>query len=265
MTDLSQIKTFLTSVRCVSDVTPTVRRITFAGGDLELFECIGPDQFLYLLVPPPGRESLTIDQGFTWADYRTMPEEERPVGAYYTVREHRAEAGELDIDVVLHEPRGHGSSWAARAQPGDVAALWGPRKAYAPPEDPAWQLLVGDETGLPAIAAILRDLPDGGRATAVIEVADASEEQPLPSRGDVEIRWLHRDGEEAGRCNLVEEAVAEFVLPDGVGYAWGGGELRTMNVVRRQLRQRGMDRSSLRFVGYWRHSDHADEEPDPDE
>ncbi|MCK9485478.1 MAG: siderophore-interacting protein [Dehalococcoidia bacterium] len=258
MEDYTQIRTFLTSVRAVRQVTPLVRRITFAGGDLGAFRCIAPDQFVYLLLPPPGRTALTVDQGFTWAQYRQMPEPERPVGAYYTVREHRAGAGELDIDVVLHEPSGHASGWAGRAQPGDPVALWGPRTAYAPPADTEWHLLVGDETALPAIAAILRALPLGMRATAVIEVANAQEEQPLPTPAEADVRWLHRNDAEAGHINLVVEALEDLALPSGVGYAWGGGEVKMMNLARRLLRQRGLDRASTSLVGYWRHPQHAD-------
>ena len=48
-----------------------------------------------------------------------------------------------------------------RARPGDPVALWGPRTAYAPPAGTDWYLLVADETGLPAVAAILESLPEG--------------------------------------------------------------------------------------------------------
>lgn len=256
MADMSHIKTFLTSVQRVTQVTPMFCRITFGGGDLGEFECISPDQFLYLLLPPPGRTELTIDRDFKWADVPQMPEAERPVGAYYTVREHRAEVAELDIDVLVHEPLGHASAWARAAQPGDVVALWGPRKAYEPPEDTAWQLLVGDETAVPAIASILRDLPPGMRAIAIIEVADAREEQPLPSRGDVEVRWLHRDGAEAGRTDLVLDALEGLELPAGRGYAWGGGEVTMINRARRFLRQRGLGREATSLIGYWHHREH---------
>ena len=63
---LSVIRTFLTEVVAVEDVHPHLRKVTFGGGDLTTFDPIGPDTFLYLLLPPPGRAELSIDQTFTW-------------------------------------------------------------------------------------------------------------------------------------------------------------------------------------------------------
>ena len=95
----------------------------------------GPDTFLFLLLPPPGRTELGIDQTFTWEAHARMAVEDQPVGGYYTVRRWRPEVAELDVWMVLHGDGGHRSSaWAARAQPGDRVALWGPRTAYHPPE-----------------------------------------------------------------------------------------------------------------------------------
>src|SRR4051794_12701174 len=65
MAELAGIRTFLTTVSSVVDVHPHLRRITFAGGDLATFAPIGPDTFCYVLLPPPGSDTLAIDQTFT--------------------------------------------------------------------------------------------------------------------------------------------------------------------------------------------------------
>ena len=132
--DLSTLRTFLTEVSAVEDLSPHLRQVTFRGPDLETFAPVGPDTFLYLLVPPPGRSELAIDQSFSWEEYFQMDEAIRPVGAYYTLRHWRPEQAELDIHMVLHGDSGPASAWAGRAAVGDVAALWGPRTAYHPPE-----------------------------------------------------------------------------------------------------------------------------------
>jgi NADPH-dependent ferric siderophore reductase len=180
-TDLALLRTHLAVVDRVVQVTPRVRRITFAGDDLSGYRTVGPDDFLYLLLPPPGRAELTIDHDFEWVSYYEMPEEERPVGANYTVRHCRPEQGEIDIDFVLHDDPGPASGWAERARPGDPAALWGPRTTYHPPDPVDGFLLAADETGLPATAAILEHLAGrfDGPVRVVVEVADAAEEQPL--------------------------------------------------------------------------------------
>ncbi|MPZ99551.1 MAG: siderophore-interacting protein [Dehalococcoidia bacterium] len=252
--------TFITTVARVEHIARSFVRITFAGGDLEHFQSVGPDQFLYLLLPPPGRRQLTIDAGFTWDQYRDMPEQDRPVGAYYTVRHHRPEVAELDIDVFLHAERGPASGWAATAQPGDPVALWGPRIAYAPPADTASLLLLADEAGIPALASILESLAPGTPARAFIEVSEAADEQSLLAATDADVTWLHRNGREPGGPTLLLDAVRDLDLaPTGV-YAWGGGEIRAMNDLRRYLRQEcGLARTATSLVGYWRHPHHTED------
>ena len=261
MAEVDTIPTFVTEVARVEQVTPRLRRVTFAGGDLAGFTPISPDQFVYVLLPPPGRRELTVDRSFTWTGYFEMPEEDRPVGAYYTVRAWRPDVLEIDCDFVLHGEVGTAGVWSTTAQPGDPVALWGPRTAYEPPDGVRWQLLVADHTGLPATAAILDALPPGARAHAVIEVPDAAEEQPLPTEGDVEVTWLHRGDAEAGLTTHLIEAVRALEVPVDGTYAWGGAESRTITEVRKHLRhERGLRREQVSMVGYWRHASHA---PDP--
>jgi NADPH-dependent ferric siderophore reductase len=263
MQEMTSIRTFLTHVVAVDDVHPHLRQVTFGGGDLATFSPAGPDTFLYVLLPPPGRSDLTIDQGFTWSGYEEMTEAERPVGAYYTLRRWRPERHELDVLCVLHDDAGPASAWAARARPGDPVALWGPRTAYAPPPATDRYLLVADETGLPAVAAILESLPDGTGAQVVAEVDNPDERQQLPSSPSVEVTWLYREGAPAGTTTLLPDAVRALPWPGGVPYVWGGGESRAMTAVRRYVRgERGLAREQVSLVAYWRHTDHA---TDPDE
>jgi NADPH-dependent ferric siderophore reductase len=254
MAELATIRTYLTTVSSVVDVHPHLRRITFAGGDLTTFAPLGPDTFCYVLLPPPGSDTLSIDQSFTWEQHAQLPPDEQPVGAYYTVRSWRPDVAELDMLFVVHGD-GHASSWAARARRGDPVALWGPRSGFHPPADVTWMLLAADETGLPAVAAILEQLPDGMAALVFAEVADAAEHQALPARPGTVVTWLHRDGCPAGTTTLLADAVAESSWPDGTPYVWGGGESHAMTAVRRHVRDvRGLDRAHVSLVAYWRHT-----------
>ena len=70
----------------------------------------------------------------------------------YTIRHARPDAGELDLDVLLHGD-GPGSRWGATAADGDEIAFQGPRGKLVL-TDADWHLLCGDESALPAIAAI---------------------------------------------------------------------------------------------------------------
>jgi NADPH-dependent ferric siderophore reductase len=255
--------TFLTSVVRTKRLSPTFMRVTLGGGDLANFVPVGPDTFVYVLLPPYGRAELTIDASFTWELYKEMAEGERPSGAYYTVRAHRADVAEVDLDMVLHGDNGSGSAWAARAQPGDPVALWGPRALYDSLPTDDWQLLVGDETALPAISAILESLDADSRAMAVIEVARRADEHVFATRADADIHWVHRGNAEAGTSSVLVEQVRALELPAGRGYAWGGGESRSMTAVRRYLRDTCcLAATDVCVVAYWRHADHAQDPAD---
>lgn len=215
MADHDTIPSHVTEVVAAEQVSDSFVRVTFGGG-LDRFQPIGPDDFVYVLLPPPGRRDLPIDTSFRWTDYYAMPEPARPVGAYYTVRQFRPGAGELDCDVFLHDPAGNVSAWAPNAEPGDAAALWGPRTAWHPPSATTDWLLVAGETGLPALSAILEHRTPPTPARAYVEVATDEDRLPLPCGDGVEVTWLYRDGRKAGTTDLLADAVRR-AAPPGVG------------------------------------------------
>ncbi|MCY3569385.1 MAG: siderophore-interacting protein [Chloroflexi bacterium] len=242
------IKTFITSVARIEQLAHPFTRITFRGGDLAHFRSIGPDQFLYLLLPPTGRKDLTIDAAFEWSQYQAMPESEQPIGAYYTVRHHRPDVTELDIDIVKHGHEGQVGTWLKQAGPGDPVALWGPRMAYAPPPSTQRQLLIGDETALPAIASILDAGPIGARVDAIVEL-DPDTVLDLPELRGLTINRL--DGPEAHQSKL-PAALRGWTLNEA-DYVWGAGEFDLMRELKSYLRDcLGMPAEQVSMVGYWR-------------
>lgn len=262
MSALDAIPTHVTEVARVERVSARFVRVTLAGG-LDGFRPVGPDQFVYVLLPPPGRVELTVDATFTWTRYEELAEEDRPVGAYYTVREHRPDPGEVDLDVFLHDPAGSGSGWAATTEPGAPAALWGPRTAWQPPPGTERWLLVVDETGVPALEAVVASRPPELPVTAVIEASDPADLSHLDLDAEVHLVW--RTGARAGTTDLLVDAVRALDLaPEGL-YAWGGAESRAMRDVRRHLRTEvGLDREQVSMTPYWRHPRHAADEMEED-
>jgi NADPH-dependent ferric siderophore reductase len=103
-----------------------------------------PGEIITLLFLPPGEEVVLPLAGWTFpAD---APEQE---WRNYTVRRHDPATGEIDVDVVLHEPRGPACRWAEAAPIGADVGFAGPRVDYAPHDGASWLLLCGDETALP--------------------------------------------------------------------------------------------------------------------
>lgn len=254
MGDYDLIPTHVTEVTAVDRISEHYLQVSVAGG-LERYVSKGPDDFVYVLVPPPGRSDLTIGVDFTWTGFYEMPEPERPVGAYYSARRVRPDA--LDIEVFLHDEPGPASSWAASCQPGDPVALWGPRTAWAPPAEVDWWLLVADETGLPALARMVEELPVDSCVHAFVEVPDPSDKRDLPFA----VTWLPRDGRPAGRTTQLLDAVQALRFPAGQPYVWGGGESRVMTSLRKHVRtDRGIPRERVSLTGYWRHAQTTDDE-----
>jgi NADPH-dependent ferric siderophore reductase len=176
-----------------------------------------------------------------------------PRWAYYTVRRWRPDDREVDMWFVLHEPEGPVSGWAAGASPGDTVSLWGPRTSFHPPAGTRSLLLVADDTGLPAVAAILDDRDEATTARVVIEAHDRDHAVELALRPGDEIHWMFRDGREPGTGGGLADAVAEMDLDTDGLYAFGAAESREITAVRRLLRgERGMAQPNVQMTGYWR-------------
>ena len=228
-------------------LTPRVQRVTVGGCGLAGFPVAGADAFAYLLLPPAGRDQLTIGLDFDWGQVRSMPREERPRGAYYSIRHHRPELLEIDLDVVRHRD-GVASGWAQAAAPGDKAALWGPRVLFRPPADHAWTLLVADDTAVPAMLSILDHLPAHHRVVAVAEVADPDEVRDVEPGPCVDLRWRCRN-----RGEHASDAVRTLRLPPGPGYAWGGGEHGWVQEVDELIASgHGLPPERRSLTSYWR-------------
>lgn len=168
----------------------------------------------------------------------------RRVKRRYTIRNFRPDSGEIDLDVVLHG-EGPGARWGETAAPGDVVRFQGPRGKLELRPAPA-HLLVGDESALPAIAAICEALPADEPATAVIEVQDAADELPVAA----DTRWVHRAGADPGSSQLLVDALAHVTITPGV-HAYLLGETRAMVTLRALLESRGVAHDAIFVKGYW--------------
>lgn len=156
---------------------------------------------------------------------------------------------------------------------------------FVPPEITERFLLGGDETAAPAIARILEGLPSSARGIAVVELPGHADASYLPRHPGIEVRALGRQGAGHGELLVagVRQAAAELCPPGepqeveeidvdhellwevprhakgGAAlrrttlYAWLAGEAAAVRAMRRHLvAERGIDRRSVAFMGYWR-------------
>ena len=209
-------------------ITPRMQRIRLRGKAFGGFDYL-PGQDVMLWVP--------ADEG-------------RMLYRRYTIRHFDRQTGSLDLDIFAHGSGGPGEHWAKTVHPGDVVEVVGPRGKISLVAAP-WHLFVGDETYLPATFAMLEALPAGTPAWAFLEVAGASEEQPLLVSADVHLTWIHRGAAAPGDPTGLVAAVESAELQASAGHAYIGAELQVTRAVRRALEARGFDGTQLSSKAYW--------------
>ncbi|MBG0833164.1 siderophore-interacting protein [Planomonospora sp. ID67723] len=290
--EIPAYRPFHLQVLRTSRLSPSFVRVTFTGDDLAGFADNGFDQRIKVILPLADGTFTPLGDGADWyLRWRALPEALRNPIRTYTVRALRQAPRELDVDFVLHGDISPASRWATYAAPGDRVVVVGPNAAchgptggqeWAPPPGAARLLLAGDETAVPAIAAIAESLSGDVRARVLLEVPQAADALPLSVPPGVEVAWLPREGARHGELLVpaVREAlsglqasggaagpledvdvdaeilweVPEPVSHGGDGfYAWLAGEAGVVKALRRLLVQEaGIDRSSVAFMGYWR-------------
>lgn len=222
------------------------RRLILRGDDLARFANGG--LHVRLLLPAEGvrqRWPVTGDDGRPF-----WPENNPPPARVYTLRRIDVAAGEVEIDMLLHDRQhgGPGAAFARRAKVGDVVGMTGPGGGDLP--DATDYLFFADETGLPAVSRMLAEMAPDRRVHAFIEVESKDDRQPLPTVAASAVVWLHRGHGE--RLEVAAASLRADDLPTGV-VVWGGMEhAARRSIYRRALDTWGLPRDSLRLASYWR-------------
>lgn len=245
-------------------LSPTFVRVTLGGEDLARFAPMGADQWFRLFLPVDDGATLSrlparLDT-VAYLRYLAIARTRRPVLRNYTVRAFRPDGPlgpELDVDFVLHGSAADGTAgpaatWASTCTVGDSVALIDEGVTFNPPPGCEQLLLVADETGLPAVAAILEQLPAGARGSAVLEVQHPDDRQDLAAPEGMAVTWLVRTDPLAPTGRAALDAVAAVPLPAGRCYGWAVGESALATGARRHWVQAGLAKSDVTFCGYWR-------------
>jgi NADPH-dependent ferric siderophore reductase len=239
----------LLTVTAVETVTPQMRRIHFSGEDLGRFDTLEA-LHVRLFLPPAGLAEpawpMLGEDGLPVVP----PAGARPAIRKYTIRSIDAAAGTLAIDFVLHHDAGPGSAFANRAQPGDRIGMAGPGGRGL--SSAGRYVFLADATGLPAVARMLAALPAEATGLAVVEVADAAEEQALAAPAGLTLRWLHRPDGAPSRLAEAFEAL-DWPADGPETYLWAATEHAAFLRIRAGARERlRRDRDRHLIVSYWR-------------
>lgn len=236
-------------------VSPNFVRVTVGGDQLAAIEKKGFDHWFRLFLPKEeGETSFNLPNRadmIGYLKYLRMPAATRPYLRNYTVRDFRPGELELDIDFAVHGDEGIATRWATRTQPGDTVAIIDQGCGFD--VDPAvdFHLLVADETGLPAVAGILRDLTRDAIGTAFIEIVHADDAQDTGAPDGFTVTWLVRaPGARPG--SLALDTVSDWTPPTTNLLAYIVGEHALPTGLRRSLVAKGIAKKSIIFSGYWR-------------
>lgn len=231
-------------------------------------------------------------EGHWYSKWRALSNDVRNPLRVYTVRAIRPDQRELDVDFVVHGDGPAARWLAAAAPGDDLIVIGPDARSENSHVGSDWHpgaarnlLLVGDATAAPAIAAILESLPPERSAHAIIEVPDAADAIALTHSARVTVDWIERGAAAPGgtllpavhawvaaRPEIVDSTLAETsqsvdestdpdailwdvpVAPTGASlYAWVAGEASAITSIRRYLvRDVGIDRGQVAFMGYWR-------------
>lgn len=207
-------------------LSPHLSRLTFGSEDVKGMATHAADQRIKIFFPDADGRAADLPRTPDWlAAYKGQDAARRSPMRTYTIRALRAEAGEVDVDFVLHGETGPASAWALNASLGDAVQIVAPDRAFAgegggfewkPPLDLGRLLLMADETGLPAAAGILEELAalaEPPRTQVFLEVPAAADRIALPTWPGLDVEWLPRDGAGAPAPGALLVQAADRAVP----------------------------------------------------
>ncbi|TIC83309.1 siderophore-interacting protein [Nocardioides sp. GY 10127] len=237
---------------------PRYVRLVLRGAELEGFTSAGADDHLRFFAP--GADGvLVLPEIGPDGPVQPAPGQPRPVSREYTpvAWGGTGEDATLTLELVVHAG-GHASDWVVGAQPGDTVAVGGPRGSMLIEGTPAWYLLAGDLTALPAIRRHLA--ATAGAPTTVLvlvageeEAAMVSDELVLPAGAS--LRVLVDADVATGSTAALAEAVTSWTPPGdpAAGFAFVAAEQSIVAPAKARFSVLGVTTHVAK--GYWRLGD----------
>ena len=175
-----------------------------------------------------------IPDGYTMADYMAQADDERPMGAYYTVRRWDAERRRMTIWVVLHGHDAGAGGWSERCRVGDRVVIWGPQALVQPARRGAAATAASPtRPASPRSPPCSRRRPPVGRRRSCSRPPTSTHTIDLSGFPDATVHWLFRGDDEAGTGDALAAARFAALDLDPAGLvAFGAAESRQITAVR---------------------------------
>ncbi|CCP08915.1 siderophore-interacting protein [Erwinia amylovora] len=291
MADVQEYRLFNVVLARKQVLSPSMLCCVFSGDDVRQMKMDAPDQRIKLLFPSRnGTPSSLSGEKSWWETVCAMPADTRPVARTYTLRRVNVEAGECEVEFVMHGTEGPASAWALAAQPGDPLQIIAPNRActtdsggyeWNPHRNVERALVVADETAFPAAKAILEQLAQWRNPPPLqmfIELPKRADCIDLSHYRFAEVHWLPRDESGAAHGEAMLNAVKQYAeLPaaarerqqlsegneddllwhraagaDTCFHGWVAAESSAVKQVRRYLiGERGLSAECISFMAYW--------------
>ncbi|MEM9386722.1 MAG: siderophore-interacting protein [Pseudomonadota bacterium] len=221
-------------------------RVTLSGESLSSY---GTDSIHFRLLQPakgiePEWPALAANGTTTWPQGPGAVH--KPV---YTARAVDHSAGHLVTDVFLHQG-GRTTAWAQELLAGErhreVVGVVGPSGGGLLHADRV--LMASDETGFPAVARLLENLPEHAVGALYLEAVEGEAcAYPLVAPAGISVHWLSRR-----RGERLIDAAGEALSRHRDASVWFAGERDDARALRETAKADGWDPKALRISGFWR-------------
>lgn len=292
MSIISGYRLFNVTLQQKKWLSPSLVRCVFTGEEVRMMKMDGPDQRIKILFPSQKGDAPSLTAQLPWREQlKRLPPEQRPVPRTYTLRRVNADPCQAEVEFVIHGTDGPASAWVIRAMPGDALQMIAPNQQHSgdsggyewkPHSAVERALVVADETALPAVKGILRQVAKMASPPALQifqEVPRSEDRVDWREYAFAEVFWLPRDRTGAPHGAALLEAVKAYVsLPDYAlttypnkmyedeqtilwhgaesennrFYGWVAAESSAVKHIRRYLvGERKVASENVSFMAYW--------------
>lgn len=229
----------------VAELGPDFLRVTFQGEDLSKHQ----DTAIHfrLVLPPKGIApkwpTVAANGSVVWPEGEGAPH--RPV---YTTRSIDHAANRMIVDVFVHEG-GRVTDWARSHAKGtrerQVVGLLGPSGGGLLDADKV--LMATDETGFPAAARLLENLPPNATGELLLEAERGADcAYPFAAPDGMKVTWLSRS-----KGNVLADATLAALPNHQNSKIWFAGERAQAKTVRDVAKSAGWESDALRVSAFW--------------